>query len=86
MLLRPSQEQRQSASHGEIVAFLRVEGGDAGPARTSATVDRRANWECARDDVKYSATATGTTVAKLVGDAEARLPGTVKQRHDSFSG
>ena len=31
-----------------------------------------------RDDVKYSATATGTTVAKPVGDGEARLPGIAK--------
>ena len=33
MLLRPSQEQRQSASHGETVAFLarrRVEAGTRG--------------------------------------------------------
>ena len=31
-----------------------------------------------RDDVKYSATATGTTVAKPVGDGEVRLPGITK--------
>ena len=31
-----------------------------------------------RDDVKYSATATGTIVAKPVGDGEARLPGIAK--------
>ena len=28
-----------------------------------------------RDDVKYRATATSTTVAKPVGDGDARLPG-----------